>query len=468
MTTDTVMAAFAGSATPGTAPLTWGQRAFWLAVQRRGSSASLISMRRVLAMPRRAASDVGSVVRAIGKLIERHSSLRTLISFEHGRQEVVACGEQPVLVIPADPSDPSDQDGSATAAGQAARLAVRPFDHAAELPQRLALVVAGDRLVRQIVVVFSHTTVDFQATELVLRDLRLLLLRGSLPAPAGPQSADVGRAEQEEASQLRSRRAVSHWLEGFRRLPADTLPPAGPVQRPRWRRSVLVSSSADTAIRLISREHGVTSSTVLLSSVAGVLATWSGTDTCGIHTMVNNRALDRYREAVTKLNQLGLVVVDLSAKPSFAEALPQVWQAAIRAYRHAYYDPGQMATAFAAQGLPYATGVSPHCYFNDIRLVPADADLFGRDTTEQAVREGMRRSTFTVGEGLEQFTWRLRIEVIDAAEGIGLALTGDTRYLPPPKAEQFLRAVEGLLVQAAFHSVAWPWVPDRVSAEPRR
>ena len=40
MTADTVTAAFAGSAIPGTAPLTWGQRAFWLAVQRRGSSAT--------------------------------------------------------------------------------------------------------------------------------------------------------------------------------------------------------------------------------------------------------------------------------------------------------------------------------------------------------------------------------------------------------------------------------------------
>ncbi len=451
------MATFAGTALPGTAPLTWGQRAYWLAAQRRGSSATLISMRRVLATPRRAAADVDSVLRAIGKLLERHSSLRTLIHFEQGRQEVVAGGEQPVLVVAADPSDPSNPDGAVTAARLAETLAQQPFDHAAELPQRIALVLAGDGAVRQIVIVFSHTTVDFHATELVLRDLRLLLLRGAVPTPAGPQSADVGQAEQEEQSQRRSRRAVSYWLDGFRRLPADTLPQAGPEQRPRWRRCVLVSPAADTAIRLISREHQVTSSTVLLGAVAGMMAAWSGTDTCGIHTMVNNRALDRYRDAVTKLNQLGLVVVDLSGKPDFAQALPQVWQSAVGAYRHAYYDPAQMATAFAAAALPYATGVSPHCYFNDIRLAPSDTDLFGRDTTEEGVREGMRRSTFTVGDGMEQFTWRLRIEVIDAHDGIGLALTGDTRYLPPPKAEQFLRGVEGILVRAAFHPVPWPW-----------
>ncbi|WP_203907817.1 condensation domain-containing protein [Rhizocola hellebori] len=450
------VAAFAGSPFPGTAPLTWGQRAYWLAAQRRGSSATLISMRRVLSMPRRAPADVDSVLRALGGLIERHSSLRTLIFFEQGRQEVVAGGGQPVLVVPADLSDP---DGSATAARLAKTLAEQPFDHAAELPQRIALVVSQLGAVCQIVVVFSHTTVDFQATELVLRDLRLLLLRGAVPTPAGPQSADVGQAEQEEASLRRCRRAVSYWVDGFRRLPVDTLAPVGPAQQPRWRRCVLVSAAADTAARLIAQQHRVTSSTVLLSAVAGVLATWSGTDTCGMHTMVNNRALDRFQQAITKLNQLGLVVVDLSGKPSFAEALPQVWQAAIRAYRHAYYDPAQMAAAFAEAGLPYATGVSPHCYFNDIRLAPADTDLFGRDAGEEAVRKSMGRSTFTVGEGLDQFTWRLRVEIIDAADGIGFALTGDTGYLPPPRAELFLRAVEGLLVQAAFHAAPWPWTP---------
>ncbi|WP_162907983.1 condensation domain-containing protein [Allorhizocola rhizosphaerae] len=447
-------AAFTGPALPGTAPLTWGQRAYWLSAQRRGSSATLISMRRVMAMPRRAPSDVDSVLRAIGKLIERHSSLRTLIDFPRGRQEVVARGEQPVLVVPA---ELSDLDGTATAARLSEALAEQPFDHATELPQRVALVLTGERVVRQIVIVFSHTTVDFQATELVLRDLRLLLLRGAVPTPTGPQSADVGLAEQEEQSRRRGRRAVSYWVEGFRRLPVDTLPPVGPAEHPRWRRCVLVSSAADTALRLIARRHRVTSSTVLLSAVAGVLATWSGTDTCGIHTMVNNRALDRYQEAIAKINQLALVVVDLSGKPNFAEALPDVWHAAIAAYRHAYYDPAQMAAAFAEAGMPYATGVSPHCYFNDIRLVPTDTDLFGHDTTERAVREAMRHSTFTVGQGLEQFTWRLRIEVIDAPGGIGFALTGDTCHLPPPRAEQFLRAVEGLLVEAAFRAVPWPW-----------
>ncbi len=451
------VAAFAGAAAPGTAPLTWGQRALWMAAQRRGSSATTISMRRVLAMPRRAASEVDSVLGAIGKLVQRHSSLRTLVHFEQGLQEVVAGGEQPVLVAPADQGDP---DGRATAAALAETLAEQPFDHGAELPQRIALVHAEGR-VRQIVIVFSHTTVDFHATELVLRDLRLLLLRGAVPAPAGPQSADVGQAEQEEPSQRRSRRAVEHWLEAFPRLPADTLPPAGPAQQPRWRRCVLVSPAADTALRLIARDHQVTGSTVLLTAVAGVLAAWSGTTTCGIHTMVGNRALDGYRDAVTKLNMLGLIVVDLSARPGFAEALPQTWSAAIAAYRHAYYDPAQMASAFAAAGLPYATGISPHCYFNDIRLTPADIDLYGRDTAEGSVREDLRRTTFTVGEGMEKFTWRLRLEILDAPGGVGLALTGDTCYLPPPRAQQFLREVEELVVRAAFQPVPWPWTPPR-------
>jgi len=448
-------AAFTGE--PGTrlAPLTWGQRALWMAMNRRGpSSAKLISLRRVVPVPRRAPSDLESVLRAIGALIARHSSLRTKIHFDRGVQEVVAAGAQPVRLVPADPADP---DGAVTAKRLADELSAAPFDHQHELPQRIALVLVDDSRVRQIVIVFSHATVDFQGAELVQRDLRQLLLRGEIPGPAGPQSADIGVLEQSEAHQRRGQRATRHWVAGFRRLPADTLPEVGPQDEPRWRRHILASAAADVAIRLIARQHRVSSATVLLTAVAGTIARWSDADTCGIHTMVNNRAITEYRHAVAKLNQLGLLVVDFATRPSFADALPQVWHAAIDAYRHSYYDPAVMAVAFEAAGLPYASGISPHCYLNDIRLSPADTDLFGRDTAEHAVRAAMRHSTFTLAEGIDNFTWRIRVEIIDVPVGIGLALTGDTRFLPRPVAERLLREIEELLVEAAFRDVPWPW-----------
>jgi hypothetical protein len=130
-----------------------------------------------------------------------------------GQQVVVASGELPVRLVRVE-----RDDGCAAAARAAAdELAATPFDHAAELPQRVALVLAGER-VRQIVLVFSHTTVDFRAVELLLRDLRLVLLRGTVTAPAEPQSVDVARREQ-GPDQARSGQAVAYWLAAHARHP---------------------------------------------------------------------------------------------------------------------------------------------------------------------------------------------------------------------------------------------------------
>ncbi|TWH69702.1 hypothetical protein JD77_04716 [Micromonospora olivasterospora] len=45
-------------------------------------------------------------------------------------------------------------------------------------------------------------------------------------------------------------------------------------------------------------------------------------------------------------------------------------------------------------------------------------------------------------------------------------VTADTRYLPPERAERLLRAVEALLVEAAFRDVPWPWSPAPSATTP--
>ncbi|RKR86253.1 condensation domain-containing protein [Micromonospora pisi] len=450
---------FVGEGQP-VAPLTWGQRALWNAIERHGPGYVMISLRRTLAVPRRAGRDPDTVSRALATLIGRHSSLRTRMPVVDGeRCQVVADrGGLPVLLVRADPAALvaiGDDDGAALARTVAERLADRQFDHAHEWPQRVGLIlVAGE--VRQIAVVFSHTTVDFHAIEILLRDLRLLLLRGSIAAPAGLQSVDVARREQNGEERRQAERAVGHWVRSFDRLPVDTLPRLGPALTPRFRRAVLTSTSADTAIRLIAARHRVTSSTVLVAAAAVVAAHWSGNEVVGVHSMASNRSRDGYRDAVAKLNQLGLVVVELADRPDFADLLPRVWRAALAAYRHAYYDPTWVRQALRARGHPYAEGVSPHLYLNDIRL-STDVDLFGRATEESEVRAAMADSSCTWTHGLDTFTWRTRIEVIDRPGGVGLALTADTAHLPPDAIERFLRDLERLLVDAAFGNLPWPW-----------
>jgi hypothetical protein len=457
-TGERVIAGFAGSSAPP-APLTWGQRALWIAMRRRGPEQFMINMTKIVLVPDGAAVDVTSAVSAVGALVSRHSSLRTRIEDADGqpRQVVAPDGELPVLLFNVDSGTGGEgvaDDGVAVARQVARQLAAAPFDHAHEWPQRVALVLAGDR-VRQIVFVFSHTTVDLWAAEIVLRELRLLLSGGELETPPGPQSVDVARREQ-GADRSHSDRAVAHWVRGFGRLPEQTLPRVGPPLTPRFQRWLLVSEVADTASRLVAGRFRVTGSTVLLAATAAVLSAWSGTDVCGIHSMSNNRSLDGYRNAIAKLNQLALVVVDVADRPSFAELLSRVWRAALQAYRHAHYDPQDMERGYEAAGYPYATGVSPHCYFNDSRL-SVDTDVSGRATAEDEVRAALTRSSLHKAETYEHFTWRLRVQVLPMPARVAIALTGDTGYLPPPEAERFLRDIERLLVEAAFRDVPWPW-----------
>ncbi|MEV0729483.1 condensation domain-containing protein [Polymorphospora sp. NPDC050346] len=451
---------FTGTESPS-APFTWGQRMLWRAFEMYPPNRTMVNISRVVPVPRRARTGVPDVLRVIGALVGRHSSLRTRLRTVDGEllQVVSGHGEQPVLLVHA---GPADDDGTATAQALATRLASTAFDLAEELPQRVALVVAGDR-VCQVVLVFSHTTVDFGAVEIVLRDLRVLLLRGSIAAPPGLQSVDIAGREQEERHRRRAQRAIVRWVDWFGRLPKETLPELGPPLTPLFRQGTLVSAAADTAVRLVANRHGVTTSTVLLTAIAAVHAGWSGRDTVGIFMMVNNRSLPGYDTAIAKLNQLGMIVVDLADRPDFAKLLPRVWAAALEAYRSAYYEQAELLRAYEAAGHKINTGESAHCYFNDIRL-STDASVFGRETGEDEVRAAMSRSSFSWGESYDSFVYRTRVEVVDKPGGIGLTLTANTAYLPPEQAERFLRDLERLLVDAAFHDVPAPWVRPHVTA----
>lgn len=249
-----------------TAPLTWGQRAMWRSVAEFPDQ-PVLSLRRILTVPRRVPADVPTVTQAIGMLLARHESLRTRIRPANGQLQQVASavGRLPLRLVTV-PATDTDPDGQSVAGMLADRLGDPPFDHAEEWPLRVGLVVVGDR-VRQIVIVFSHATVDAYATEIVLRDLRLLLLRGKLPGGPGLQSVDVALREQ-QTERWRSDRAVAYWVRQFRLLPAGVFDPVGPALRPRYPRGRLVSAAIDTAARLIAARHRVSTGTVLLAAIA--------------------------------------------------------------------------------------------------------------------------------------------------------------------------------------------------------
>ncbi|MEU7960731.1 condensation domain-containing protein [Micromonospora humida] len=440
----------------GSAPLTWAQQVMWRSLARYGSNHVFLNLRRTVPVSARAGADPAAVVRAVGALVGRHGALRTRVRVvdDVPRQETAAAGVLPLLV------SPGVDDGARAAREVAGRFGDVAFDHAAEWPLRVALVTVGDR-VRQIVVVFSHSTVDAHAAEVVLRDLRLLVLRGGLPTPAGPQSVDVARW-QHGTDQGRSARAVGHWLREFDMLPPSPLPAPGPGLTPPWRRGVLVSTAVDTAIRLIAARHRVSGSAVLLAGVTAMAAGHGDRERTGIFPMAHNRFRAGYANAVANLGQIGFGVLDLSGRPHFGELLSRVWRVSLDALRHAYYDPVALRLGFEQRGVDPASAFQPYHYFNDVRLPVGGVDRLPAVTPE-ALRAATTGSTFGWTAGLDRAAWHLLTHVVDEPAGVGVTLTVDTRQLPLETVEPFLRGLEELLVRAAFDDVPWPWSPPTVT-----
>ncbi len=430
---------------PQVAPLTWGQRAMWRSMRDFRSPYTVVNLSRVLAVPARAVADVPTVTRAIGALVERHESLRTRVEERAGilHQLVTEDRRLPIHLEPADAEDP---DGARTAHQAAQRWGDLPFDHRNEWPLRVALVVAGER-VRRIVLVFNHSTVDFHAAELLLRELRILLLRGTIAAPAAWQSLDVARREG-ELEVARSRRAIAYWVEQFHRVPYGSFdtPAAEPV--PGIRRGQLTSAAAEIAARVLAARHKASPSTVLLTAIAAVLETDTHSPT-GVVTMANNRYRAGYADAIAKLNQFGFCRLDPGAGSAFADRLSATFRATLTAYRHSYYDPAVWEETFTDLGHDHNMVLASYLYFNDIRL-PREAVIHGSvpDRAGFAALRAQTRFGWLSTPGRSPF--RCRIQVVDEPDAMGLVITVNTPYVSTAQAEALLREVERVLVEAAL------------------
>jgi hypothetical protein len=449
-----------GSAEIG--PMTWAQQVMWRAAKLSKTQHLFLNLRRVLAVPGRAPDDLPSVVSAIGRLVARHAGLRTRVcpvpdgAFQ---QETAAAGQVPVVVAT------GTGDGAEAAAELTRRLGDLAFDHAREWPVRFAVVLVDDR-VRQIVLIFSHSTVDAYAVDVVLRDLRLILLRGRLDTPAGLQSVDIAR-RQHGPDQSRSARAVAYWARQYGRLAGTVFDQVAPELTPRLHRGTLVSPAMATAARMIAARHRVSLSTVLLAATTALNAGAAGRRLCGLFNMAHNRFRLEDRNAVANLGQIGFCVLDIGDRPSFAQLLPRIYRVALDGYSHAYYDTAAMRQNFERLGYDYTTAFLPYYYFNDVRLPIGNALDDVVPVAESQLRAAADRSEFSWIDGLDVASWHRLIHVVDAPGAVGVTASADTRFLPPATIEPYLRDLEALLIEAAYRDVEWPWQPSREHGQRR-
>ncbi|WP_432920711.1 condensation domain-containing protein [Microbispora sp. CA-135349] len=417
----------------GTADLAWGQRAIWRAIDGVGQDdAHYFNVPRLLDVPRAGGPrSPGDVAAALAEVVGRHDALRSLVRLgaDGPYQVVKATGTLPIELVDAARGDADD-----AAAELVARLAGRSFADG-EQPLRAGFVVC-DGAVTQVVLVISHVVADWRAADVVVRDLRMLLLRGAIARPPSSQLLDLVR--EEKAASARSDRAIAQWETLLRTVPSSMFPKAVAAgSTPRYARAVLSSPRLNHAAQVLARRAGVSTATVLLVAVTMQLRELTGHEVCAITPIVHNRFDDRTRDLVTSLNQLGLFT--LGPCGSFAETLVSAYPAVLASYRRARFDTLAFDAMVDRVSADRGVSVFPSCCFNDLR--PGEDPGSAGDVDGESELEWL--------PGTDQRSCHFCLALMRWKGTLGVELSADTTRLPKGEMAALLHRLESFVVGAA-------------------
>ncbi|WP_112491182.1 condensation domain-containing protein [Streptomyces bacillaris] len=458
---ETVAVEFRGERS-GRAPLTWGQRAIWHAIRRTAPNDHYFNIGRVLPLADRGRpATVDGATAALTALVERHESLRTRLELSadggEAAQDLAATGTLPITLARA--QDPAGAERTAHALLD--RLSATRFAYASEWPVRAALVAVGDR-VTHAVLVLCHLAADGHGAEVLVRDLRLLVRRGSAGRPPATTPLDLAREQHGETGRRRGAAALAHWEAGHRAAPATMFPdPVAAPRAPRFWTGRIVSPALARAVAAVAAAHRVSGSTVLLTAAAVLVAAGQGHRTAAVMPIVGNRTSTAHRDLVTTLSQDGLFILDTGTgtdtgtatgttqdTPTFTDLLPTAYRAALRAYRAAVYDPAEWDALGERLRTETGAEVHPYCCFNDMRLVERPAPP-GPAPTAAELAELRGRTAFGFPATQERVACRYCLHITEEGDALAVSLTADTAYLPPETIRAHLYGIEELIVAAA-------------------
>ncbi|MEU1285262.1 amino acid adenylation domain-containing protein [Kitasatospora sp. NPDC005856] len=325
----------AGGARPERIPLSFAQQRLWLIDRMEGPSA-LYNLPLVLRVA--GESDTVALESALGDVVTRHESLRTLIAEEDGTpyQRILPAGQARVRVELLPPgTDPAD-------------CASRPFDLAADLPVRAHVIPAGPGG-HLLALVLHHIAGDGWSMGPLLRDLATAYAArtgGEAPqwAPLPVQYADYALWQrellgaEEDGESLLSRQ-LAHWREALAGLPEEL---SLPVDRPRRAAAshrgerVVVPYGAELhrALGELSREHRVTMFMTVQAALAALLTRLGAGTDIPIGSVVAGRSDEALDELVGFFVNTLVLRTDTSGDPSFTELLARVRETQLDAHAH--------------------------------------------------------------------------------------------------------------------------------------
>jgi hypothetical protein len=427
----------------GSGPLTLGQRnvLLWAADQ---TVFAAVQWQTFNLAPDRSLNDV---TRAIGRLMSRHESLRTLFTVGTSgewTQQVSASGELLVEI--------HEADGRLDAAEALLKQRLNaPFALDREWPIRAAVITSG-LVPAKVLLVLTHMAADFASLDIIARDFRRLIRSsmGQAPPPSTLHPLDQAKLEMSPVARQRAEAALRYWETTLRGTPQCMLAVPGhqPANGSR-RMATMRSRAAALAMARIADRTRASQSVVILAAVATLLGLRTVNDRFQITSLCANRVTPATRDYVGTIAQDALIAADLTAE-TFDGIIRATRTAALTAYYHSQYDAESLWQIMAQVNEDRGIETHRDCVLNDLNGAAVQvqtgrvASLPEMDDAANAMRD--TRLVWTDADPRPSLFY---FEVFRLSRhDVSLSVWADESRFPPPEVEDFLLAVERLLVAA--------------------
>ncbi|MFK3979410.1 condensation domain-containing protein [Micromonospora sp. NPDC050397] len=438
----------------GRAPLTWGQIAIWNVFEQLPATDYSLNILAHWELP--SGLSVPEVLTALRRTVERHDSLRTRFprTAQGPCQEVCADGDLPVEVHEV---TPDELTWTAETVGEGLRQV--PFDHAADLPVRIAILTCGGEP-RTLVVGANHMALDGWSLGIVKGDFELLLAGDAL-GPLGLQPLDRVAFEESEPALGREAKALQWWCRSVNNLPNRLLASVREVgERQSFTWAQQESAAIVLAARSVSLRTGVAAGQVVLAAAALLLAAYTDARHVALRTIVATRFQTGTRDLVGAFNQNALFYLEIVPE-SFDEFVRRAAGAALRGYRNSEYHPDKLesvvAEILAERGIPRAG----YCFFNDVRFALGDkitgVDPAGAAAAAAGIADALPKTVITsVSRDNDPFVANFFLYLFELSDQALLQLGIEDGFFGPREPADYLRDLESLLTRAALGELSVP------------
>jgi hypothetical protein len=459
-TTRLVPVNFSGTRS-GSGPVTLAQRnvLLWAADQ---TIFGAVQCQTLNVAPGRSLNDV---TRAIGRLISRHESLRTLFAVGTSgewAQQVTASGELLVEV--------HEAGGRLDATEAVVRQRLNaPFALDREWPIRAAVITSGGAPAK-VLLVLTHVAADFASLGIIARDFRRLMSNSTSQAPEPPtlHPLDQAKLEMSPMARYRAEAAVRYWETTLRGTPQCMLAvPEHPPANSGSRMATLRSRAAALALARIADRTHASQSVVILAAVATLLGLRTVNDQCQITSLCANRFARASRDYVGTIAQDALIAADLTAE-TFDGIIQATRTAALTAYYYGQYDAESLWQMIGRVSEDRGTEFHRDCVLNDLNgaAVQVQTGHVG-SLPEKGDAANAMRDTRLAWADADPRPLLFYFEVFGLTRhDVSLSVWAEQSRFPAAEVEDFLFAVERLLVAAERRNVPARDIGELVGINP--